>query len=63
MKLLGVISVDCGAVDQMLCIYQILEKKWEYNGQYISYLHISRRPMTLLEEKYCTILLLNFVYV
>jgi hypothetical protein len=31
MKLMGLISVDFDVTDQIFCIHQILEKKWEYN--------------------------------
>jgi hypothetical protein len=31
MKLLGIISVGFDITDQIFCIPQILEKKWEYN--------------------------------
>jgi hypothetical protein len=30
--------------------------------QYISYLSISRKPVTQLREKYCTAFVLNLVY-
>jgi hypothetical protein len=31
--------------DHIFCIRHILNKKWEYNEQCISYLSISRKPM------------------
>jgi hypothetical protein len=38
--------------DQIFCIHQTLERKWEYNRWYISYLRSSRKPVIPLDEKY-----------
>jgi len=54
-------GLQCGfqsnisTTDHIICIRQIL-------GQYISYLCISRRPMTRSGEKFCTIFSLNVVH-
>jgi hypothetical protein len=47
--------------DQIFYIRQILEKKWEDNRM-VHQLLTSRKPMTQLREKFCTISYLNLVY-
>jgi len=38
-------SVWISVTDQIFCINRILENKWECNGEYVTYLSISRRPV------------------
>jgi hypothetical protein len=49
MKLLGTISVDFDLTYQLLIIFSAFVRYWKRSGstmgQYISYLHISRKPM------------------
>jgi hypothetical protein len=53
---------NTSTADQIFCIRQILEKNGSIMGHYISYLQISRRPVTQWSEKYCSTLSLNLVY-
>jgi hypothetical protein len=46
-------------IDQIFYIHQILEKKWECNGQCISYLWISKKPMAQIRKKFFTTFCLN----
>jgi hypothetical protein len=54
MKLLGIISVDFSVTDQLLIRYSAFICYWRKSGsimeQYISYLKILRKPVTLRRE-------------
>jgi hypothetical protein len=53
------VDFDVITSDQIVCICHIQEKNGSIVGQCISYLYISRSPMTLSGEKYCTVYLLH----
>jgi len=47
--------------DQIFCVHQILEKKWEYKGT-VHQLFIDSEKACDSGEKYCTVVSLNLVY-
>jgi REP element-mobilizing transposase RayT len=47
--------------DQIFYIWQIQEKKWEYNGMVWLFIDF-KKPMTQLRKKFFTIFGLNLVY-
>jgi hypothetical protein len=56
----GIININLDVMDQLLIGYW--RKNGSIVGQYITYLWILKRPMTLWREKYCTIFSLKVVY-
>jgi hypothetical protein len=65
-NLLGIISVDLDAIDQLLITYFALvryrRRSGSVMGQYMSYLQILRRHIVQLVEKYCTMFTMKLVY-
>jgi len=59
-----VFQCNGATTDQIFCVRQILEKKWEceHNGT-VHKVVINFKKAYDLEKKYCTIFLLNLVYI
>jgi hypothetical protein len=64
-KLLGIFSVDNDIIDQqsdLLHLSNTKQKNGSKMGQYMGYLHTSKKTVTQSEEKYCMTFSFNFVY-